>query len=548
VTSSPALWLSCRQLCLLRRLLRLLRVLVPRGSACAAMATSDEQPLSFHTVLFPSRPPVVFRRPNSDDDDDDDDDDDMLDSDRAGLLPTIRPHVRRDSRRQAQSPPAAATLPSSSSTTSTSTSAPLQSSSAAAAAATAAAVTIDSPAAVESAGPALLPAAVRICIHRHPLLTVAGVIVAIVGVALLAAAVPLITSTGVPEPAAANAADQADPSSAWPTWSVDAIAAAADLARWSSPRAVRILHLSDVHLDPLFDPGTPTALFCRPDPRFANLPRPSSPAPFGRRGCDAPAALVRAAAAALGSAARLDHGLAPQFGIITGDFVAHDLDRSFSDDTGLRAALLTTVQQTVGMLMARAPAGFPLIPVIGNNDMPHDYVLPNPVADGWYGALWATLAPLLQCGGDSVCINGTLASAGASFAAGGYFAWPLPQHGMVVLSMNTVVFSPKTSNVGDVASAQLDWMDERMSNACAQGQRVLIAGHIPPVYVCVCVCLCVCVCVCMLVNTHSAFLLSLPASSSVDLSSSPSRLLSISVSLLLDLCLSASVDLCLSAP
>ena len=64
----------------------------------------------------------------------------------------------------------------------------------------------------------------------------------------------------------------------------------------------------------------------------------------------------------------------------------------------------------------------PVFPVIGNNDLPGHYVLPNSTSD-WYKNLLSYWEPLILCSGcpSSVKQPTTRAVLGGSFLEGGYY-------------------------------------------------------------------------------------------------------------------------------
>ena len=81
---------------------------------------------------------------------------------------------------------------------------------------------------------------------------------------------------------------------------------------------VAFLHVSDVHLDEAYDPRFNASAHCHAANRGnRSAPAPAAGSPFGTFGCDSPAALVDAASAAMGAAAR---AAGAQFVLASGDF------------------------------------------------------------------------------------------------------------------------------------------------------------------------------------------------------------------------------------
>ena len=84
------------------------------------------------------------------------------------------------------------------------------------------------------------------------------------------------------------------------------------------------------------------------------------------------------------------------FNYVKGDFSAHNTDRPYFTNSTTPQRVL----QNIGVAVDSIKQEFPLLPVfplLGNNDLPGDYVLP--VDDTWYNETLALFAPLILCSG-----------------------------------------------------------------------------------------------------------------------------------------------------
>eukprot|EP00762_Andalucia_godoyi_P001963 ANDGO_05985.mRNA.1 Sphingomyelinase phosphodiesterase D len=249
------------------------------------------------------------------------------------------------------------------------------------------------------------------------------------------------------------------------------------------------LQLSDLHIDPLYDPRCDATTRCRRTAVSANC-GPSVPyAPYGRFGCDSPLFLL---AEALAQAKLVLPN--PSFILLTGDFGAHGLPNA--------SITLQAIRMTAALIVSYFPTT-PVFPVLGNNDVVPDYCLscgPNP----WLADLWSVFSQWLPD------------SAKTAFLAGGYYSAIAPS-GMRVIGLNTLYFSKFQRSSGcdedadfarisnerttrrSIAEKLLDaqhreWALGNAEVPCGQdafltaelqaaessGQRVLISGHIPP--------------------------------------------------------------------
>eukprot|EP00762_Andalucia_godoyi_P008271 ANDGO_02968.mRNA.1 Sphingomyelinase phosphodiesterase D len=249
------------------------------------------------------------------------------------------------------------------------------------------------------------------------------------------------------------------------------------------------LQLSDMHIDPLYDPACDSTSYCRPTSGSTVCMAAQTVNPYGRFGCDAPLQLLDATLAQM----KLLFPN-PDFILLTGDFSAHHLPNA--------SITLQIIKAAVNLISEYFPNTM-MIPVLGNNDVVPDYCLscgPNP----WLADLWSVFERWLP------------QSAKATFLTGAYYSIS-PRPGVRVLGLNTLFFSQfqvstgcdedalalerqvqrrllerwfkdasgemlrSETNLGmDVPCGQDTFILNEIKSAYSAGDRVLITGHIPP--------------------------------------------------------------------
>ncbi|KAJ2744022.1 Endopolyphosphatase [Coemansia sp. BCRC 34301] len=233
----------------------------------------------------------------------------------------------------------------------------------------------------------------------------------------------------------------------------------------------RYLHITDLHVDPLYAPGSTAYSQChRRSPSTDNSSRSGY---FGRPNskCDSPVALINATADYL---RREWRGV--DFVAWTGDSGRHDGDaenpRTFAEIVEQNRAAARALRHAFGSLA---------VPNVGNNDVSPHNELPGPghkrarrtfraLADAWQG-----LVPPDQLG---------------AFHYGGYFARDLVDFpmggGLTALSVNTMYWYRANAKVGGCRAhdspglAQLAWMRWQIRVARERGRDLIILGHVAP--------------------------------------------------------------------
>ncbi|KIY49244.1 endopolyphosphatase [Fistulina hepatica ATCC 64428] len=205
----------------------------------------------------------------------------------------------------------------------------------------------------------------------------------------------------------------------------------------------RFLHITDMHPDPYYQPGTSVARAChRKKPKKKKNQSAYYGTPY--EGCDSPFSLTNVTIDFLGTSWSSDI----DFVIWTGDNARHDNDRKLPRTTaeiyGLNRAMVAAMEE------AFLSKGIPVIPSIGNNDVwrPNSITLE-------YSSIWKKFIPFqyLQV-----------------FQRGGYYSVEVIPNHVAVISLNTMYFYDSNKAVGgcefkdkdDPGNLQLDWLDVQL--------------------------------------------------------------------------------------
>ncbi|KAJ1740981.1 Endopolyphosphatase [Coemansia sp. RSA 1086] len=257
--------------------------------------------------------------------------------------------------------------------------------------------------------------------------------------------------------------------------------------RLNSTAVGRFLHITDMHVDPGYKPGSTIYSQChRYPPHTANSAATMSDGHkhTGRFGiplakCDSPIALINATSKYLQSnwADKLD------FVIWTGDSGRHDGDpeqpRTFDQIIAGNNIAVHALQSVFG-------DSIPVVPNIGNNDIsPHNELAApgHKTARKTFEQLshaWQNLVPKDQL---------------RTFLYGGYFAKDVVDYdspragestGITALSLNTIYWYRANAKVGGCRAkdspglAQLAWIRYQMRRARARNRDLILLGHVLP--------------------------------------------------------------------
>lgn len=249
-------------------------------------------------------------------------------------------------------------------------------------------------------------------------------------------------------------------------------------AQESASRPGTFVSLSDLHFNPFYDPTLV--------PKLVEAEAREWPALFAGSAVTAPSSYgadVNYPLLASTLAGLRTFGADPDFVLITGDFLGHDFQKLFQQESPDKSqrAYQAFVRKTLEFLTASLAATFPgkpIVPALGNNDdFCGDYAIePRGPFLSMLKEVWE---PLL--GGQP----GTFAK---TFPIGGFYSAPhptVPKLRLVVL--NTVFFSRKYKNEcaaegsgGDPGGFELGWLEGILDEAARDGERVWLIYHVPP--------------------------------------------------------------------
>lgn len=235
-----------------------------------------------------------------------------------------------------------------------------------------------------------------------------------------------------------------------------------------------VLLVSDLHFSP-YAAGTDIVRRLRSTPTTAwagilATSADTAPSPYGK---DSNFPLLRSAGAAMRTAA--PH---PAFVVVTGDFLAHNFEKSYTDifgDTATAgaAAFADSTMAFMALWMASViPSDVPVYPAIGNNDSGcNDYGMDTQfqrsAARSW--------APLAQRGGGAPGFV-------AAFDSGGYYTARPPAAGVTLVMLNEIYWSRSYDPAcgPQRGPAELAWLGRVLDATRAANGRAWLAAHIPP--------------------------------------------------------------------
>ncbi|XP_068676058.1 sphingomyelinase phosphodiesterase D-like isoform X2 [Montipora foliosa] len=162
----------------------------------------------------------------------------------------------------------------------------------------------------------------------------------------------------------------------------------------------------------------------------------------------------------------------------TGDLSGHQMWTSYAGPE----KVLENIATVSSKIHSRFPK-IPVFPLIGNNDLPGHYVLPNSTSD-WYQKLLSYWHPLILCSGCPSYVQNTRSEQvlNRTFLEGGYYNTTIAGGKIVLLVLNSLYWSvtvERRVETDQKASKQLVWLEEQLLLARNQGQKAIVASHIP---------------------------------------------------------------------
>jgi sphingomyelin phosphodiesterase acid-like 3 len=242
----------------------------------------------------------------------------------------------------------------------------------------------------------------------------------------------------------------------------------------SSAFGETFLSVSDIHFNPFADPALVAKLEAADVSQWDAIFASSTMTAFSASGSDVNDPLLRSA---LGEMRK--QLPSPAFVLISGDFLAHDFDKTYQQTATdkSQAAYTAFVTKTVAYLasaLRKAYPGVRIYPTLGNNDSDcGDYaVAPNGAFLANFRDAWTRIVGSR--------------SFHRRFPAGGYYHADVPGLKDVrIIALNTNFFSTNYKNPcgtpgPDPGMRELEWLDAELRLARAEHKRVWLLFHIPP--------------------------------------------------------------------
>ena len=260
-------------------------------------------------------------------------------------------------------------------------------------------------------------------------------------------------------------------------------------ARTASNRPFPALFISDIHFDPLHDPGKAKQLSAAPASEWksimASAGSPHQQQAFaalqkqcGATGVDTPFTLLQSSLKAM---KRWQSDA--KFILLSGDLVVHGFECRYSAlfpdamPQDYQAFVLKTMSYVIGELRVQFP-GIPIYTALGNNDSGcADYRLD---ADGDF---LAKAAEIVASGLPAA----QRAAVSREFSAEGNYSvsMPAPMKDTRLLVLNDIFLSSNYRTCGKErdskgADEEIAWLNRQLAQARQLRQRVWVMGHIPP--------------------------------------------------------------------
>lgn len=239
-----------------------------------------------------------------------------------------------------------------------------------------------------------------------------------------------------------------------------------------------VLVFSDVHFNPFYDKSLFPALFSADAGGWESIFKNSGITAPSERGSDTNYPLLKLALSSI----KQNRGASPLI-IYTGDILGHNFTKTFYELYGVKgvpsdadvAAMKAFTDKTVAFFMDQVRSSVGNIPVmfaVGNSD---SYSF---IDDGPDSSFLSNTAELYY----TKFLNGAVDHQAflTTFTSGGYYSAEPPGTKLMVISLNTVKFSPDYPSSGSAVAAELAWLDSRLASARAAGKKVWLLMHIPP--------------------------------------------------------------------
>jgi len=255
-----------------------------------------------------------------------------------------------------------------------------------------------------------------------------------------------------------------------------------------------VVVFSDVHFNPFYDPSLFQQLVTKDASEWASVFQSSNTTTPSTWGSDTNYPLLVLTLSSI----KQNLGASPLI-VFTGDILGHGIPQQFypryyaslgispapsTPDPAAVAAMKAFTDKTVSFFMDQVRSSVGNIPVvfaIGNIDSYAGYgpnILDSSLAPD--NSFLVNTAELFY----TKFLNGIAdrQEFAATFTAAGYYAVEPAGTNLMVIGLNTIIFSPQLQNAtsGSTAQAQLDWFDLKLASAKAKGKKVWLLMHSPP--------------------------------------------------------------------
>ncbi len=242
----------------------------------------------------------------------------------------------------------------------------------------------------------------------------------------------------------------------------------------NTPGTSHVIVFSDVHFNPFYDATLFNSLVAADASQWEGIFASSSISEPSTWGEDSNYPLFALALSSMKSNLTSSSVVA----VFPGDILVHDFETRFytlygsEDIPAMRSFLLKTAEFFA--IEVRAHLGnIPVMFALGNNDSYEGDFLIEPDSPFLADTAEAFYTGFLNGAADHDSFLGT-------YKAGGYYsAAPLGPN-LLVITLNSIFFSPKAaSDTEAAATAELDWFETTLASAASSGQKVWLVTHIP---------------------------------------------------------------------
>ncbi len=248
-----------------------------------------------------------------------------------------------------------------------------------------------------------------------------------------------------------------------------------------------VVVFSDVHFNPFYDPALFPALVSADAGEWASVFKTSSVTAPSTWGSDTNYPSLEVALSSI----KQNLESSPLV-IYTGDILGHGIPQYFYTYTNGTtiprnladvAAMKAFTDKTVAFVSGQMRASFGSIPVmfaVGNSDSYSGY---GPTSPDSSFSQDSTFLPDTAELFYTKFLNSTVDHQEflATFNRGGYYSAEPPGMNLMVIGLNTIVFSPGVPGDNDsMVNAELAWLDAKLASAKAEGKTVWLLMHAPP--------------------------------------------------------------------